>query len=357
MAQLFGDDPQQWVRTYYGDILKTSDDLRTDACCAAPPPGWLRSLLQNVHPEVQRRFYGCGSPIPEALSGRRVVDLGCGTGRDAFVLAQLVGPEGAVIGVDMTEAQLALPRSLRDWHVERMGAQAPATLDFRHGFIEDLAGVGLEPGSVDLFVSNCVVNLSPRKDLVLQQVHEALVEGGEFYLSDVVADRRLPTELARDPLLYGECLGGAMYRHDLEDLCKRVGFLDPRVIEVQPIAIRDAEVQRRVGAARFFSVSYRLLKLPGLEPRCEDYGQVATYLGGVPHHEGLFVLDDHHYFEAGRPERVCGNTAAMLSRTRLAPWFRVDGDTERHFGLFDCGPTMAALPYQGQPGSGSGSCC
>ena len=93
-----------------------------------------------------------------------------------------------------------------------------------------------------------------------------------------------------------------MYRHDFESLAKRCDFADPRIVSVDPITIRNAEIERRVGAARFFSVTYRLFKLPDLEERCEDYGQTATYRGGIEHHEALFILDDHHVFEAGRPE-------------------------------------------------------
>ncbi|MEO1171853.1 MAG: methyltransferase domain-containing protein [Myxococcota bacterium] len=225
MNERYQNDIHNWIQDYYGNVLKNSSDLKTNACCAVAPPKWVTGLLANVPEEVLSRFYGCGFPIPEALEGATVVDLGCGTGRDVYLLSQVTGETGRVIGLDMTEDQLAVARAHREWQRERLG-YAESNVEFVTGYIEDLSGLGLEPGSADVVVSNCVVNLSPRKDLVLEQVHRILKEGGEFYLSDVVVDRRLPQELARDPLLYSECLGGAWYRHDFEDLAKRSGFLD-----------------------------------------------------------------------------------------------------------------------------------
>lgn len=112
-----------------------------------------------------------------------------------------------------------------------------------------------------------------------------------------------------------------------------------------------------MGAARFYSVSLRLLKLAELEPRCEDYGQVARYKGTIAHHETLFRLDDHHLFEAGRPERVCGNTADMLAMTRFAPHFDVHGDKSVHYGVFDCSATMAHEQYKDRLADDGGACC
>ncbi len=353
------DDLQDFVRRYYGEMLASSADLKTNACCATgAPPAWLAPRLAAVHPDVAARFYGCGFPFPHALSGCTVLDLGCGTGRDVFVLAQLVGPSGHVHGVDMTAAQLELARETAGWHADRFGYERPNTT-FHQGYIEDLAALGFADTSVDVVVSNCVVNLSPRKDRVLAEVHRVLRPGGELYLSDVVCDRRLPEAVARDPELYAECLGGAMYRGDFEDLARRTGFLDPRTMKIAPIEIQSPDVARKVGAARFFSITYRLFKLDTLEPRCEDYGQSATYRGGIEGAEGLFWLDDHHAFEAGRPERVCGNTADMLQRTRFAPHFAIHGGRAQHFGEFPCGPTLAAARAPDSSGSDAtgGACC
>lgn len=352
-------DPREWVSEYYGKLLASTADLKTNACCASgAPPAWIAGALAEVHPDVSARFYGCGFPIPQAVRGATILDLGCGTGRDVFALAKLVGSTGTVIGVDMTDEQLQVARATEAWHADRFGYGKPNT-SFRHGYIEDLASAGVDDASVDIIVSNCVVNLSPRKDLVLAEAWRVLREGGELYFSDVFVDRRLPADVAADPILYGECLGGAMYEADFLALARRTGFVDPRRIESSPIAIHNGEIAGKVGAARFSSVTYRLFKLPGLDAGCEDYGQVATYRGGIPGAHSTYWLDDHHAFEVGRPERVCANTAAMLTSTRLAAHFSVAGDTATHFGAFPCGPTLAAAAgrIDGPEPTAAASCC
>lgn len=331
------------VSTYYGETLQSSADLKTNACCATgAPPAHIRSALTHIHDDVLSRFYGCGFPVPEALQGAHAADLGCGTGRDVYLLSQLVGASGHVHGVDMTEQQLTVARDTQAWHAERFGFD---NVSFHQGRIESLEM--FEDNSLDLVVSNCVVNLSPDKPQVMREVARVLKPGGEFYLSDVLCDRRLPDHVVRDEVLYGECLGGALYDADFLSLCRATGFRDPRVVESAPIAIHDDAVIAKVGTASFSSVTLRLFFLPELEERCEDYGQVATYLGTMPEAPHRFVLDDHHVFDAGRPERVCGNTAMMLADTRFGAHFRIDGDRSVHFGAFPCGATLAMGPAVG----------
>lgn len=343
-GDMSNDDVRAWVRDYYGRELSGSADLKTNACCAAgAPPAYLRALLGNVHDDVSARFYGCGFPIPEGIVGKTVVDLGCGTGRDVYLLAQLAGETGHVHGVDMTAEQLEVASSTARWHAERFGFGKP-NVSFHQGYIEDLRALPIDAGSVDVVVSNCVVNLSPRKDLVLDETARVLRDGGEMYFSDVFADRRLPEDVARDPLLYSECLGGALYLPDFLAMARTRGFPDPRVVSIAPIEIRNDDIAAKIGAARFYSVTLRLFKLP-LEERCEDYGQLATYRGTLPHVGALFTLDENHVFEARRPERVCGNTADMLAATRFADHFDVVGDKSEHFGAFDCSGTMASTLY------------
>ncbi|MCA9542762.1 MAG: methyltransferase domain-containing protein, partial [Myxococcales bacterium] len=119
-------DLRAWAQDYYGRVLQQTADLKTNACCAtgAPPPR-LAAGLQNIHDDVLNRFYGCGFPVPEVLEGATVLDLGCGTGRDVYLIAQLVGPKGKVIGLDMTESQLQVARDTLAWHMDRFGFAEP----------------------------------------------------------------------------------------------------------------------------------------------------------------------------------------------------------------------------------------
>lgn len=336
------------VKEYYGRVLKSSADLQTSACCLAETlPPHVSAVLKDVHPEVRERFYGCGSPIPPALDGITVLDLGCGSGRDCYVLSRLVGPNGRVIGLDMTEEQLAVARRHRQYHAEKFGW---ANTEFRQGYIEDLRAAGVADESVDLVISNCVLNLSPDKPRVFREIFRVLKPGGELYFSDVFADRRIPKPLAEDPVLVGECLGGALYTEDFRRLMARSGCCDARVVANSPLALNNPEIERKAGFIKFFSTTVRAFKLD-LEDRCEDFGQVAYYLGTLPEHPHQFALDDHHLFKAHQPMLVCGNTADMISQTRYARHFRVVGDKSRHHGLFDCAPAAASA------GAAPGACC
>ncbi|WP_420468047.1 methyltransferase domain-containing protein [Panacagrimonas sp.] len=344
-------DTHASIQDYYGQVLKSSADLKTSACCLAETlPVHVRDALKDVHPEVLERFYGCGSPIPPALDGATVLDLGSGSGRDCYVLSKLVGAQGRVIGVDMTDEQLAVARRHLGWHAGRLGH---ANVDFRTGFIEDLGAAGIADASVDVVISNCVLNLSPDKGRCFAEIFRVLKPGGELYFSDVFADRRVPRELATDPVLLGECLGGALYIEDFRRAIARVGCLDARVVSSTPLELHNPEIERKAGHIRFFSMTVRAFKL-ALEDRCEDFGQVATYLGTEPNHPHAFVLDDHHRLETGRPMLVCGNTADMLGRTRYGSHFRVTGDQSRHFGLFDCSP--GAMAQTSEAGAKAGCC-
>ncbi|MBM4221230.1 MAG: methyltransferase domain-containing protein [Gammaproteobacteria bacterium] len=342
------------VKDYYGRQLTGTADLKTTACCdTSQVPPWLKPLLARIHPEVVGRYYGCGLVCPPLLEGCRILDLGCGSGRDAYALAQLAGPGGSVTGVDMTPEQLAIAEGHRQWHADRFGY---ANTRFLHGYIERLEELDLAPGSFDVIVSNCVVNLSPDKPAVLAGVQRLLKPGGEFYFSDVYADRRVPDAVRSDPVLYGECLGGALYWNDFLRLSRQAGFADPRLLTDQPLAVTDAELAARVGSIGFYSATYRLFSITTLEDACEDHGQAVIYRGTVPGQPLCFQLDKHHAIDTGRVFPVCGNTFRMLRETRFAPHFEFIGDFSQHFGLFaGCG---SAMPFDaGKPAAAPSSCC
>ena len=204
-------------------------------------------------------------------------------------------------------------------------------------------------------------------------------------------------------------MSGALYVEDFRRAARAAGFEYPVALAGAPIEIRDPGMRKLLGPARFFSITYRLFKLPGmLESICEDYGQVATYKGTIPGHEGAYTLDAGHTLEAGRPLRVCGNTAAMLGEggvSWLAPHFeareeekggwggppdatkagrlragtgpcraaptptrpprpqltpQVTGDRSHHFGIFGGGPPadcLAGASASAAGGGGGGGCC
>jgi len=346
------------VSQYYGKILQAKSDLKTSACCALEKlPVYVQEPLKLIEEEIQNKFYGCGSPIPLVLEGMKVLDLGCGTGRDCFVLSYHVGEEGEVVGVDMTDELLEIANKYLMTQTEKFGYQKP-NIRFIKGYIEDLASLGLPDNYFDIVISNCVVNLSPDKESVLKEVYRVLKKGGEFFFSDVYSDRRLPSWAKEDPVLLGECLGGALYWKDFERLVKTIEFGDPRIFTSSRIDLFDQETIDKIGFAQFCSVTYRLFKLPQLEDACEDYGQIAKYKGSIKESPYQFRLDDHHLFEKDKPVPVCSNTVFMLSDTRFSEHFEIIGDISKHYGLFaGCGETPL-IKVDGSSGKVTpGGCC
>lgn len=208
--------------------------------------------------------------------------------------------------------------------------------------------------ALHLVVSNCVTNLSPSKERVFSEIFRVLKPGGELYFSDVFANRRIPQHLKEDPVLLGECLGGALYKEDFRRLLANLGCRDFRVVSANPIALNNPEIELKIGMVSFSSITFRAFKLD-LEDRCEDFGQVAYYKGTIPSHPHSFTLDDHHRFFTGKPMLVCGNTADMISKSWYSNHFQVVGEKSEHLGLFDCGPAPAA----GAPAAdcSTGACC
>ena len=346
------------VKKYYGQILVTSSDLQTDACCTdASMPPWLKAAMADIHDEVSAKYYGCGLVAPQQLEGARILDLGSGSGRDCYLLARLTGEDGYVVGVDMTDEQLDVAKRHIQWHADRYCYSTP-NVEFRKGYIERLDELELEDESFDIIVSNCVINLSPDKDAVLREAWRVLKPGGELYFSDVYSERRVPEELVKDPLLYGECLSGALYWNDFLTLAKNNGFADPRLVEDRPLTIDNPKIEEMLGTHRFYSATYRLFKIPELEGSCEDYGQAVIYKGTVENHPDLFELDKGHRFATGKVEPICGNSWLMLHESRFADHFEFFGSGDTHYGIFNgCG---TAMPFD-EDGSGEhaseGSCC
>jgi len=325
------------VQEYYGEVLQSNKDIKTSACCQLDSvPAHLRPLITNIHPEVRSKSYGCGSPIPYCLQGKTALDLGCGTGIDVYTMSQLVGNDGKVIGVDMTENQLKVANQYIDYHMKKFGFEKP-NVTFHFGKIEELKSLGIEDNSIDVITSNCVINLSANKEAVFKEIFRVLKPGGELYFSDVFSTRRVPEHLADDTVILGECLGGAMYLEDFRRTINKIGCADFRITSQSAISIDDPEIFKKVGMINFCSMTIRAFKCD-FEDICENYGHVAYYLGTIPEAPHSFILDDHHEFKTGMPVPVCGNTAIMLSETRFTEHFRVEGDFSTHFGAFECNP-------------------
>jgi len=215
------------VKGRYGQIAKQDQESCCSSCgCGVSPLvqaealGYLRKDLADI-PEETVVGLGCGNPtaIAGLKMGEVVLDLGSGAGVDVFLVANKVGPTGRAIGVDMTEEMVDKAEGIaRNYGYHNV--------EFRLGEIERLP-VGNE--SVDVIISNCVINLSPDKSKVFQEAYRALKFGGRLIVSDIVSDGALPDEIKDDPDAWACCIGGALEKQEYLEKIKKAGFLDIEV--------------------------------------------------------------------------------------------------------------------------------
>ena len=210
------------VREHYAERARQSDSCcgsdSASACCDSKNVLYPEELLTTMPDDIANFSLGCGDPITLAAlqPGQTVLDLGSGGGLDCFLAAKKVGERGFVIGVDMTPEMLARARS----SAKRMGV---TNVEFRQGFLEDLP---VENNSIDVTISNCVINLSPDKGRVFSEVFRVLKPGGKLAVSDIVTDGPLPDIIKQSLSMWAGCVAGAVDAKDYIAMMESAGFSD-----------------------------------------------------------------------------------------------------------------------------------
>ncbi len=237
MSHLKADEHRQSVRKAYAEVAEanTSGDCcgEVSSCCGVSDDEQINAIIssrlgysedeRNAVPDGADMGLGCGNPraIASLEAGETVLDLGSGGGFDAFLAAREVGEDGRVIGVDMTPTMISKARG-------NATKGKFSQVEFRLGEIEHLP---VADNSVDVIISNCVINLSPDKQQVFSDMFRVLKKGGRLAISDVVATTELPESMRNDPYLHSACVGGAETIEQLELIMQQAGFTD---INIQP---------------------------------------------------------------------------------------------------------------------------
>jgi len=222
------------VQKAYGDVARKQSSCcgPSRSCCDEGKP---YTVADHPVPEAELGL-SCGNPLAFGYinTGDVVLDLGSGAGKDVFLAAQKVGDSGCVIGVDMTPEMLALARKNA---VKFFTATGLANVEFREGKIEDLP---VEDASVDVVISNCVINLSPDKPQVFREIHRVLKPGGRMTVSDIVLNRPLPDTARNSADLYAACIAGAMLRDEYLQAIRDAGFAKVEILSDNTYQFADA---------------------------------------------------------------------------------------------------------------------
>ena len=326
------------VRERYAHAAKAAEAA---LCC---PVDYDPQYLKVIPSEVIERDYGCGDPSRWVQAGETVLDLGSGTGKICFIAAQVVGPTGRVIGVDMTDDMLEVARRNAPIVAERLGFD---NVEFRKGRIQDLA-LDLErldthlratpaadangwlaaeataarlrqthplvpDASIDVVVSNCVLNLvEPQlKAQMFAEIFRVLRVGGRAVISDIVSDEVVPDALQRDPELWSGCISGALTEREFLAAFEQAGFHGIELVKY------DSAPWRTVQGIEFRSITVRAYK--GKQGPCFERLQAVIYKG--PGKE--FLDDDGHRFRRGVREAICEKTFQLIKAGHYGTGFEL----------------------------------
>ena len=377
------------VRERYSGAARKAESA---LCC---PVDYDPKYLKVIPAEVIERDYGCGDPSRWVREGDTVLDLGSGTGKICFIAAQVVGPKGRVIGVDMTDDMLEVARRNAPIVAERIGY---SNVEFRKGRIQDM-GLDLalldrrlrdrpltgaegwlaaekladelrreQPlvpdNSVHVVVSNCVLNLvdAASKPKLFAEIFRVLRLGGRAVISDIVSDEPVPEHMQKDPELWSGCISGALTEEEFLGAFERAGFYGIEVVK------RDAAPWRTVEGIEFRSVTIRAFK--GKDGLCFERNQTVIYKG--PFKEVLD--DDGHRLRRGVRHAVCDKTFQLYRKEPYRTYFDfIEPQTAiplSHAQPFDCRRTAPRHPREtkGQDykittdasvcrDGGNGTCC
>ncbi|MDP3712454.1 MAG: methyltransferase domain-containing protein [Mycobacteriales bacterium] len=333
-------------------------------CC---PVDYDPRFLTVIPQEVLDRDYGCGDPSTHLLAGETVLDLGSGGGKICFIASQVVGAEGRVIGVDMTDEMLDLARSAEPKVAEAVGY---SNVEFRKGKIQDMrldvagteAYLAAHPvsdlaslqayeahvatqrleqplvgdASVDAVVSNCVLNLvaHDEKPALFAEIFRVLKRGGRAVISDIVSDVEVPEHLRADADLWSGCISGAFQEEAFLQAFLDAGFYGVVLDK------RDSAPWQTVEGIEFRSVTVVAYK--GKQGPCYDHGQAVIFKGPW----SAVVDDDEHVYERGVPTAVCAKTFEILSRAPYGEFFELLEPAEpvdpATAPLFACAPPATA---------------
>lgn len=364
----------QAVSQRYAQAVTNGEQM----CC---PTGYDHEDLGKFIPEaVLKVSYGCGTPVglSTVQPGEVVLDIGSGGGIDCFEASRRVGPTGQVIGIDMTDEMLALARTHAPTVATNLGYPA-SNVDFRKGVADSMP---VEANSVDLIISNCVINLAPDKNKVFQEMFRVIRPGGRFTISDIVADQPIPNYLIHDTRKWGDCLSGALTIQAYWRGLRQAGFRGLHQVTVIPWRVIDGihflsvtltgyktlvspapmnstfatlvgpfskvtdeegRTFHRGNQQQIDEKTFALLSLPSYkgcfsleaQPSSiseQDSRLVSVKPGNAPCvWEGHFAIlmgpflegqdDDHHTFYSGAPLEICSKTIKVLSDPRYQPFF------------------------------------
>ena len=295
-----GVEKREDVMAFYG---RAATKPKKELCC---PISYGQEEIAHIPSEALDISYGCGSPVDLAAvkSGEVVVDLGSGGGIDCFIAAKKVGPDGKVIGVDMTDNMIDKAKTSSKKVSDKLGYDI---VEFKKGYLEEIP---IQDDEADAVISNCVINLSHDKEKVFEEIYRVLKDRGRFCISDVVSEKDVPQTMQKDKELWGECISGALSEEAILKVVKKAGFYGTEILK--------SYLYREVEGMRFYSITLTGYKFNKASERFYK-GEFAIYKGPF---KSVFD-DDGHEYPVGIPVEICSDTAAKFQSEPYNGFFTI----------------------------------
>lgn len=295
-----GVEKREDVMAFYG---QAAINPKKELCC---PISYVQEEIAHIPSEALDISYGCGSPVDLAAvkPNEVVVDLGSGGGIDCFIAAKKVGPDGKVIGVDMTDNMIDKAKTSSKKVSDKLGYDV---VEFRKGYLEEIP---IENDEADVVISNCVINLSYDKEKVFEEIYRILKDRGRFCISDVVSEKDVPQMMQKDKELWGECISGALSEEAILKVVKKAGFYGMEIL--------NSYLYEEVEGMRFYSITLTGYKF--------KKASKSFYKGEFAIYKGPFksVLDDDGYeYPVGIPVEICTDTVTKLQSVPYSGFFTI----------------------------------
>ncbi len=312
------------VKEFYSEAAASPQE---DLCCPASYP---QQNIDHIPQQVLDRFYGCGSPIisAEIKQGENVLDLGSGAGIDCFIASKLVGKDGSVIGIDMTDNMLKVANESKLLVSDNLGY---GNVEFRKGYLENIPA---EDKSIDLVTSNCVINLSEDKTKVFSDISRVLRDNGRLVISDIVSETETTPEIRQNKKLWGECLAGALTESGFLSNLEKTGFYGIEVLK--------KDYWKTIENINFYSITVRAFKYHK-SSSCNFQGHKAVYKGPFK----VTIDDEGHVFTRNQAVEICTDTLNKLNNAPYLGSFTIIGPDGDEAEASCCNSDT----------NGTGSCC
>ncbi|MCI2760824.1 methyltransferase [Staphylococcus haemolyticus] len=338
----------------YGNAAKKHEE---NLCC---PVEYDTKYLKLIPDEIIEKDYGCGDPLGKIKEGDTVLDLGSGGGKVPYIVSQIVGETGKVIGVDMNDDMLNLAKKYQNQMIERIGYD---NIIFHKGKIQNLK-LNLEEldkyiqehpasnldtyqsinqyinylenemtmikdNSIDVVISNCVLNLvsTDEKEALFKEIYRVLKNGGKAVISDIVSNVEVPEKLRQDENLWSGCYSGAIQEKSFVESFEDVGFYGVEIDKREETWTTIEDIDFR---------SMTVIAHKGKEGPCIDKGQSVIYKGPFKHIED----DDDHIFERGERTFVCEKTFNILKQAPYKEVFEFIDENENLINKSECCDTL-----------------